>query len=87
MTYNKDSKSSFLPISYPLCAAIDAYLVVPINDFLSLNGLLNKKYFNTYVFPFQEIILKHQSQLKILKMYYVFPSLYFLVLNLDEPLL
>ena len=42
ITYNNDSKSSFLPISYPLCAAIDAYLVVPINDFLSLNGLKNK---------------------------------------------
>ena len=54
ITYNNDSKSSFLPISYPLCAAIDAYLVVPINDFLSLNGLKNKFEY-TYVFPFQEI--------------------------------
>lgn len=36
-----DSKSSFLPNSFPLCAAIEAYLDVPIKGYLSLKGLIN----------------------------------------------
>ena len=43
-TYPRDSKSSFLLNSYPLWAAIDAYLVVPINGLFSLNFLIKAHY-------------------------------------------
>ena len=37
--YIIDSRSSFLPYSFPLCAAIEAYRVVPRKVFPSLKGL------------------------------------------------
>ena len=48
--YPKDSRSSFLDNSIPLCAAMLAYLEVPRNGLLSFNGLIIRFTFNTYVY-------------------------------------
>jgi hypothetical protein len=39
ITYISDSKSSLRESSLPLCAAMEAYRVVPINGLFSRNGL------------------------------------------------